>query len=100
MDQMPTVLVEISKYALAGVILSAIIEYTHHWLDTVKQKVFYSIVIALAGGIVVYGLRFIPGNIIQVIAGVFAAASAVYSVIFNGAFPAAQSKPPDTTGIQ
>ena len=72
-----------SEFAISGVIVSTIIQYTKGWLGTKTNRVIWSLLISFVIGILIYGLNFVPVSWWQMIVGVFAAANTVYAVFFN-----------------
>lgn len=73
----------IGSYALTGAIISSIIQATKNWLSSRNQKVVWTILISMTGGIVIYYFNLLPGHIILVLAGIFASAETFYTLIFK-----------------
>ncbi len=76
----------LGQYALTGVILGGIIQYSKVWLETKKQKVLWAAALSILVGGILYAVNFLPGDWMVVIVGVWAAANTVYAVVFKGIF--------------
>ena len=76
-------LANFGSYALAGVIVSLIAQYTKQWLDTKKEKLLFVVFLSILMGAFVYFFNLIPQNAIQIMIGIFASANTVYLVIIR-----------------
>lgn len=74
----------LGQYALTGVILGGVIQYSKVWLETKTQKVLWAAALSILAGALLYAFNFLPGDWLLVITGVYAAANTVYAVIFKG----------------
>lgn len=74
---------QIGAYALTGAIISAIIQWSKGWIQSHNGKVWWTILISIILGAGVYAAQLVPGQILTVIAGVFAAANTVFALFFD-----------------
>ncbi len=73
-------LTTLSSFAVVGVVVSLIIEYTKKYFaeaDTTMRTI-YGLIASIIGGVIVYGFPFIPQNIIADVIGVIAAVNTAY----------------------
>ncbi len=73
----------LGQYALSGLVLSSIIQLTKKWIQSKPGRIWWAVLLSVIGGVLVYGLQFIPGNYLEIIVGLWASANSVYLVLFG-----------------
>lgn len=71
----------ISSFALTGVVISAVAEYTKSFLDKAGHRTLYVVGLSIVGGLCVYFAHLVPTNIVTTLVGVWAAANTAYLAI-------------------
>lgn len=78
---MSQLLITIGSYALTGFIVSAIAQLAKQKITNKVFKLLFVVGLSIVGGGLAYLANFIPGNVAEVIIGVFAAANSIYLVV-------------------
>lgn len=76
-------LLTIGSFAITGVLVSAIVQFTKDFMDKSGHKVLYTIGISILGGVILYFLNFVPANIIEIVIGVWASANTFYLAVIK-----------------
>lgn len=71
----------ISGFALTGVVITAVAQYTKSFLSHAGHRTLYVVGLSVAGGLIVYFGHLIPENWIADVIGVWAAANSAYIAI-------------------
>jgi hypothetical protein len=70
----------LGSFAVVGVVVSAVIEYTKNLFTaaTAGKRTVYMLVLSVLGGLVVYFFHLIPANVVSDVVGVIAAVNSAY----------------------
>ena len=74
-------LITLGSFAFTGFVVSMVSQWAKQYITKKSSKLFFVVGLSIAGGSIAYFVQFLPGNIVEVIVGVFAAANSVYLVV-------------------
>ena len=97
---MNTTIQTLLSFALTGVVISAVAEYTKSFLSKAGHRTLYVVGLSIVGGLIVYYGHLIPQNIVMTTVGVWAAANTAYLAIVQflpNSTPATQTTPSTPT---
>jgi len=71
----------ITSFALTGVVVSAVVEFTKGFLAKSSHRTLYVVGLSVVAGLGVYFFHLVPTNIVETLVGVWAAANTVYVAV-------------------